>query len=75
MAVVCKQLNDFYWDTTPQILSSETPKTIQEFLNNGFADGMKSLRVHLILCQTFLNAEKKVQLFWMDETKEYFLKY
>ena len=58
-----------------RILSSETLKTIQEFLKNGFVDGMKSLRVHLILCQTVLNAEKKVQLFWMDESKEYFIKY
>lgn len=65
MAVVCKQLNDYYWDTTPQILSSETLKTIQEFLNNGFVDRMKSLRVHLILCQTALNGE----------SKEYFMEY
>ena len=59
----------FYSGTTPQILSSETLKTIQEFLNNGFVDRMKSVRVHLILHQTVLIAKKKVQLFLMDEPK------
>ena len=52
MAVMYKQLSDFYWGTTPQILGSETLKTIQEFLSNGFVDTMKSSREHLILCQT-----------------------
>ena len=60
----------FFWT-----LSSETLKTIQEFLNNGFVYRMKSLREHLILCQTVLNTEKKVQLFWMEESKEYIIKY
>lgn len=35
-------------DTTPQILSSETLKTIQELLNNGFVNRMKSLRMQQI---------------------------
>lgn len=62
-------------DTTPQILSSETLKNIQELLNNGFVNRMKSLRMQQMLCQTVLKAGKKVQILLMDESKEYFIKY
>lgn len=44
-------------------------------MNNGFINWMKLLKVHLTLCKTVLNTEKKVQLFTTNEFKEYFLQF
>ena len=57
----------------PKFLVKKFIKTIYKFLNDGFINRMKLLRVHLTFCQTVVTTEKKIELFVTGESKEYFL--
>ena len=57
----------------PKFLVKKFIKTIYKFLNDGFINRMKLLRVHLTLSQTVSTTEKKIKLFDTGESKEFFL--